>query len=235
MDTQTQAQIYLADRRGCSENAVLRSFHTFNFGGYVAEGREPFGALCLLNDDTLHAGARLTMQVERPTRVLLLPIMGGLEYQVGTADSDFLEPGQVGQLALVAGDAYTLSNPYEMASINGLQLWLADDTPSAPAVTHTAFDLTQQNTLLPLLADGVKNRVFIGRYGGRAEGVHQLANSANGLFVFVLQGAFEVANRLLQEKDGLSLLEAKDGAVEFEALSDEAILLLVEVVMPGKR
>ncbi|MBO0931767.1 pirin [Fibrella aquatilis] len=233
MDTQTQAQIYLADRRGVSGNAVLRSLHTFHFGAYRAEGREPFGPLCLLNDDTLTASASLTMQAEVVTTALLLPIMGGLEYQVGTAASDFLEPGQVGILSLMAGETYTISNPYETETINCLQLWLAGGQASfTPSVIQTPFDLTDQNKLLPLLHGDSANRVYIGRYGGRQEGLYQLINSANGLFILVLQGVFEVANRLLHEKDGLSLLDPQHGAVEFEALSDDAILLVVEVATP---
>lgn len=45
-------------------------------------------------------------------------------------------------------------------------------------------------------------------------------------FVFVLYGVFEVANRLLHQSDGLALEFTDDGKVEFEALSNEALLLL---------
>ncbi|MBO0935315.1 pirin [Fibrella sp. HMF5335] len=232
MDSHTQAQLYLADRRGVSENAVLRSFHTFNFGAYTAEGREPFGSLCLLNDDTLYPGASLTMHAETPVTVLLLPIMGGLEYQLGAAEPDFLEPGQVGQLSLAAGKAYTVSNPYETEAINYLQLWFNEHSVTTnPSAIQPPFDLTDQNKLFPLLHGQSANHVYIGRYGGRQEGVYNLANATNGLFVFVLQGVFEVANRLLHAKDGLSLLDPQNGEVEFEALSDDAILLLVNVMM----
>lgn len=45
--------------------------------------------------------------------------------------------------------------------------------------------------------------------------------------MFVLQGVFEVASRLLHAKDGLALRGFEEAA--FEALSNEAILLLIEV------
>lgn len=44
---------------------------------------------------------------------------------------------------------------------------------------------------------------------------------------FVLQGTFEVENRLLEAKDGLALWNTAN--IELEALSNEAILLLLEV------
>jgi quercetin 2,3-dioxygenase len=230
MDTQTQAQIYLADQRGYSEDSLINSYHTFNFGAYVAEGREPFGALQLLNDDILRAGASMTMLVENATDVMLLPITGSLGYQVGALPEDFMEPGQVGILSLSAGNSYTISNPYETESINCLQFWFTNTAASSAITSQTSFDLTNQNRLLPIFgATDSANHVFVGRYGGREECAYQLTNLANGLFVFVIQGAFDVANRLLQEKDGLSLVNLTGGKVEFEALSDDAILLLIEV------
>lgn len=237
MNTQTEAQIYLADQRGRSKTDFFRSYHTFNFGQYVAEGRTPFGPLHLLNDDTLRAGASLTMRVEQPMEVLLLPVSGGLEYKSDWATGGFVEPGQAQLLSLPAGMTYSVSNPYETESINFIQLWLT--TPSAeasPAIRQTNFDLTTKNTLLPLFgrADG-ETVGFIGQYAGRQDDTYSVTLVANGpakgIFVFVLQGAFEVANRLLHEKDSLALQYRQDDVLEFEALSNDAIVLLIELVM----
>ncbi len=46
------------------------------------------------------------------------------------------------------------------------------------------------------------------------------------LYFFVIQGAFEVANRLLEARDGLGLWSVKE--VELEALSNEAIVLVLQ-------
>jgi hypothetical protein len=227
MNTRTDARIFLADQRGQSETGLVRSFHTFHFGQYRAEGREPFGALTLLNDDTLLVGASLAWAVERDTTVLLLPVTGGLEYAVDET-IDFLEPGQAGVLHLRAGAAYTVANPYETETIHVLQLWLTSEVPNfAPGVRAVPFDLKQTNALLPLLAS-TAGRVYLGRYDGRAEGTHAVA-AGTGLFVFVLNGVFGVANRLLHDRDGLALRYPEAGKLEFEALSNGAVLLVVEV------
>lgn len=239
----TEAQIYVADGRGCSRANGLRSYHTFNFGAYVAEGREPFGPLYLLNDDSLRAGASLTMRVETPTDVLLLPVTGGLEYRIGQTDApNFLEPGQAGWLSLTAGVRYTVTNPYETETIQFLQLWLKRPPGNdLPAIRHVLFNLGQENALLPLLemravstapANVSACRIVIGRFGGRQDGTYPVAAAAGakrGLFVFVLRGAFEVVNRLLHENDGLALTYAQPVVVAFEALSNDAILLLLEL------
>jgi redox-sensitive bicupin YhaK (pirin superfamily) len=236
MNTTTQAQIYLADQRGCSESDDFRSFHTFNFGAYCAEGRQPFKSICLLNDDMLRAGASLTLQVDDQTDVLLIPVVGGLAFQT-VADEpmteEFLEPGQVGILSLDAGTHFTVSNPYERESINFLQLWLAHTTAGfMPAYQQARFSFATKNTLLPL-AGLTGSRLYIGQYGGRQAGEYLVSSTpeahTRGLFVFILQGSFEVANRLLHEKDGLAIEPEQDYVLEFEALSNDAILILVEL------
>ena len=246
MNTRIEAQLYRADQRGCSQTDSICSYHTFNFGRYSEESRKPFGALHLLNDDALRAGASLTMSVDRTMHVVLIPVAGGLEYKSDlTTDpqtGDFLEPGQAGLLSLAEGMTYTISNPYETETIQLIQLWLTPESVVfSPGFRLTDFDLSRKNTLLPLfgLADTeatnkAGSRGFIGKYDGRQEGSYpvkalEINTQSVELFVFVLKGAFEVANRLLHEKDGLSLQYRQDTVLEFEALSNEAILLLIEL------
>jgi redox-sensitive bicupin YhaK (pirin superfamily) len=167
--------------------------------------------------------------------IILLPVVGGLEYtrilSDGTLMANFLEPGQAVGLSVEAGMTYTVSNPYETETINFLQLWLTNVSgSSAPASKLIGFDLTVRNTLLPLI-EHPGNRVFIGQYSGREEGEY-VVKSAVGtprIFIFILQGSFEVANRLLHERDGLSLSIDDGYVLEFEALSNDAILILLEV------
>lgn len=225
MNTQTEARIFLADQRGCSETTRFRSYHGFQFGAYRPEGRDPFGALYLLNDDTLRAGASLSLHLETPSDVLLLPVTGGLEYR-GEGTGGFLEPGQVGLFSLTEGMSYTVSNPYERESIQFLQIGLS--RPGTDVGFRVfGFDFGTKNTLLPLLDPA--GAAFIGRYDGREEGTFSVktAGQPRRLFVFILNGVFEVANRLLHDRDGLALTYREDGEVEFEALSNDAVLLLL--------
>ena len=67
----------------------------------------------------------------------------------------------------------------------------------------------------------------LGRFAGRAETVYPLRTPGAGVFVFVLAGAFEVASRLLHEKDGLALWDVAE--IELEALSNDALLLVLEL------
>ncbi|CAN5332162.1 pirin family protein [soil metagenome] len=233
MDTQLQAQLYLADQRGCSQLDYFRSFHSFSFGQYVDEHKLSFGALQVLNDDTLTAGNRIRMQLESTTDVVIFPIVGGLEYKSSLGDG-FLEAGQAQTFSLASGMDYEIINPYETEQINFLQIWLTNNSRDfTPGLRQTSFDLSDKNKLLPAFSvneNALRSSGFIGKFDGREDGIYKLENpKAAGVFVFVINGVFEVQDRLLHERDGLSLMNIQEPVIEFEALSNDAILLLMEI------
>ena len=239
MDTQTQAQIYLSEQRGLSQIDYFRSFHSFNFGHYFDENRKPFGSLQVLNDDTLQAGRSIRMQLEENTDVVIIPIVGGLEYQ-SSVGNGFLEAGQVQTLSLTSGMSYEISNPYETELINFIQIWLTNTSSDFTAkVEQSDFNVDDKNKLLPLFSISTQSQIIpsfihglIGKYDGRQDGVYQVEKTksqSSGIFVFILSGVFEVQNILLHERDGLALMNLQQEKIEFEALSNEAILLLMEI------
>lgn len=69
-------------------------------------------------------------------------------------------------------------------------------------------------------------RLSIGKFSGRSETVYHRKHPGNALFVFVIDGVFEVDGRLLHARDGLALWDTDEA--EIEALSNDALLLVVE-------
>lgn len=218
-----EAQIYLANQRGLTELDWLRSWQVFNFGPYQVEGRQPFGNLRVFNDDTLQAGARLRMQAEGNTRVLILPLVGGIEYTDGMGSHTFIAAGQALEVITPDSLSYEITNPYEEERINFLQIWIHRET-DAYRLTSQSFELSPGNQLVPISQD---QPYYIGQYDGRAEGQYTLTNPAKGVFIFIIAGAFEMQNRLLESRDGLSLKHT--ATIEFEALSSGAIGMIMEV------
>ncbi|MGA0560601.1 hypothetical protein ACO2Q8_28305 [Larkinella sp. VNQ87] len=229
MTIQTQVQIYLADQRGRTQSADYRSFHTFAFEAYQPESRQPFGTLQGLHDDTLLAGKSHTLTVTEPTEVTLIPVVGGIELVYGLSETVFLGAGDALRFTAYPEQAYFIVNPFETETVNFLQIWQKPVQKDSKLFQRTSFDLNNRNQLLPVLADQnrLEHPVLIGKYGGRQEGIYSPCRIEKQVFVFVIEGAFEVQNRLLHPRDGLALRPVDE--LEFEALSNDAILLVMEV------
>ncbi|SEJ19805.1 hypothetical protein SAMN04487995_3722 [Dyadobacter koreensis] len=235
MITQTKGQIYLAAQRGISQLSWFRSFHTFNFGSYQDEFRVPFGNLQVLNDDTLAAGKSCIMKLEQNTEVILIPVVGAVEFHNSLGEPGILEAGQLQIFSAENSMNYEITNPYDKELVSFIQLWLKNDNPNFVAGNQEGtIELDTKNQLVPLFSpkdEGLKIQqeayAYIGKYGGREEGIYKLKNPENGIFVFIIEGAFEVQNRLMESRDGLSLWNPEE--LEFEALSNDAIILILEL------
>ncbi|MBT1689107.1 pirin family protein [Dawidia soli] len=221
-----EATIYLAGRRGRSQTDIYRSDHTLSFETYVREGRGTFGNLQALNDDTLGAGGKRTLTASADRIVWLIPLIGALRYQTTTGVQATLEPGQTHSLRLPAGTALQVINPYEDERINYLHVWLTSGPPTHTIEVQEYTILLDQQNQLTSIGDHAAPDLRMGRYQGRAEEVYRPRDAAKGIFAFVIHGAFEIENRLLEFRDAIALWNTPE--VTFEALSNDAIVLFIE-------
>ena len=214
MIPQSQAKIFLSGDRGLIEQEGFRSYNTFN----------------LLNDITLAGNQKITLQAEEHSDVVLLPIVGAINCLDSNGNDTLIEAGQAQIYAAPGNTTIEISNPFELELINFLHITVKRPFTSLKAETQVfSFDLANnKNELIELYPDAhyAYHKSFIGKFAGREEAIYQM-EEGKGLFVFVIEGAFEVQYRLLEARDGLALWNVKD--VEMEALSNDAILLLLEL------
>jgi len=234
MVQQNKGKIFLADERGHNELEWFRSYNTFNFGRYQHDHKTPFGMLYVLNDDTLAGGKSISMSVEADSEILLVPIVGAITYDDNNGNTTIIEAGECQVYDAPKGATIKIGNLYDNELVNFLQIWFYKngvEPDNAPQIIP--FDIVNfKNQLIPLPVENTAYKFGIGKYAGRQESTYHLSDPNNGVFVYVIEGAFEVQYRLLHARDGLALWEAD--AVEWEALSNDAILLVMEVSLSSE-
>lgn len=229
----TPGKIFLADERGLLETNNFRRYCTLSFGAYQHAHKQPLGHLLALNEELLAGGATLALPVAEAAHVVLLPITGVVEVLLPGGEVLPVETEQLRVLTLPAGSTLRLHNPFPEYVIRLLHIWLRADGASAaavgPAVEFGAEALA--NRLAPLLAAGAGRpfSISLGRFAGRHEAAYALP-PGQLFFAFVLAGAFEAEGRLLHASDGLALWNAP-APIELEALSNDALLLVLEGAM----
>ena len=236
MMVQTKAKIFLADERGLNETTWFCSRNTFNFGKYQQEHKQPFGDMYVLNDDTLDGGRSLSMLVEERSYIILLPVAGAIAYKDSPGNENLIAAGQVQLLILEKGDTMQITNPFKEELVNFLQIWIkADTNTKIEQPSLSTYDVNEYiNSLVQVSPKSVGRlslpfSISIGKFFGRGETVYHPKNNNAGLFVFVLEGAFEVEGRLLHARDGLALQQTNE--IEMEALSNDAIVLTIELLL----
>lgn len=220
----SEAIIYLSESRGSTWSASHQSFHTFNFGNYFQEHRGPFKDLIAVNDEVLLPVASLNYESPDNCVVWLLPVAGAIEIKCDEAH--VAEAGQGILLSIQKGSVLTLSNPYQHEPVGFIACWFSAGEVGVMQALASSFDLDASKNFLVSVFTFRNFRFHIGKFSGRTDTALQLQSTDGAVFVFIIEGAFEVQGRLLQQRDGLSI--ASVSTLDFEALSNDAILFIIE-------
>jgi hypothetical protein len=223
MIKQHPTQIYLATARGQSQNRDYNCWSTFNFGDYFEEFKKEFGSLFLLNYHILAPKKSTTIVCQPNSLNYLLPLYGGITSK-DEQQEDLIVTEQIQQIVSNKETSFEISNPFDK-NVSFLQLGFNTKTNSF-TTDFLGFDFDEKNKLISLFENNTAI-AFIAQFDGRKELHYQMRNKQNGIFVFVINGAFEFENRLIETGDALSLKETE--CVEWESLSENAMLLLIEI------
>ena len=230
MIVQSRAKIFLGDEHGLVETTSFRNRTLFNYDGQYNEHREPFERFYLLNDYTLDGGASVQVDFSEDSFVLLLPVVGAVQYRNGKKKEQLVVAGQSMMLMKKAGERIELANVFEEELVNVLVLAFKTDDDQVPSGFIHSYDVNEKPSAL---VSAVSKRyelpalLSVGKFSGRDETVYHTEQAFANVFVFVLEGAFEVEGRLLHARDGLALWQAT--SVEMEALSNDALVMVVEM------
>lgn len=211
--------IYKADQRGIIEKGY-KQFCTFNYGAYSNEYRQPFHQLKFVNDVFLPAQQTMQLDEYQEYNLLVLPVIGGVDVQ------------QDGETTFIGAEQYfwklqhttlSVTNPFEANEVNFLLI--AFDNTNTEAESTGIIDLTQKNRLETFIRFS-EQKISLGIYEGRQEDVYPKTMNKAGVFCMCIRGVFEVNGRLLHPRDCVHF--HNDAAIEFEALSEDSIILLIE-------
>ncbi|MES2880828.1 MAG: hypothetical protein V4676_01675 [Bacteroidota bacterium] len=228
--TQSAGKMFPGVERGKLENETFRRLSTFDFADYKQPHKEAVNSFYGLNEDTIAPGRKITYPVKEDSLVVFIPVAGIIDYVDSENRISLLQCGEVQSFSLQEGNSFTITNPFENELVSYLHLWFTFPFYAGRKDDTLEYSLGKdKNNLTELITQAANEsfvRIALGKFEGRKETEWLLTNNNHTAFAFVLQGAFEIENRLLEEKDGLALWNTK--GLELEALSEDAIILLVE-------
>lgn len=151
---------------------------------------------------------------------ICIPLLGSILLGEGK----FMEPGELYQFFTPMGKSITVENPHQQDSIH--LLWINLPCPNATSSQLIDFQLEEDLrhiAQIEILGTCTNLNLYLGRILGRNEASIRTHGPSFG---FVLSGAFEYQNCLLEHGDGLWIEEG--AGVEMEALSMEGLIMVLE-------
>lgn len=228
-----------SETRGQANHGWLKSRHTFSFANYYNPGRMNFGALRVLNDDSVEAGNGFGAHPHRDMEIISIPLYGTLKHQDSQGNMGLIKKGEVQIMSAGTGITHSEENASENDPVKFLQIWVMPKKLAiTPRYDQKEFGFKDNSETLVVSPDGREGSLVINQ-----DAFFTVANmdagktfdyktkiSGNGLYVFVLDGSIEIEGHELGLRDAVGIAELTDIQIKVKAKSE---ILLMEVPMKG--
>lgn len=154
-------QINRATSRYSAKNDWLESNFSFSFGEYYDESNIRFGALRVLNDDTIQPGKGFGLHPHREMEIVSIVLKGTLKHEDSLKNSGNLQYGSIQRMSAGTGILHSEFNPSDNEEASILQLWFfPDESKLTPSYEDVTFDLDKlKNNLLPVVSPSPSEQV----------------------------------------------------------------------------
>lgn len=233
-----QVVVDKANTRGYANHGWLKTFHTFSFANYYNPKRMQFGALRVLNDDTVAPGEGFDMHPHKNMEVVSIPLRGYLRHGDSMQHSEVITRGDIQVMSAGTGIVHSEFNDSRKEPVEFLQIWvLPRKLNTSPRYkSYDVRPLLRKNKLTVIISPDGETPASIDQDAWFTMGEleagqvteYKLHSRENGVYLFVIEGEVEVRNTVLSRRDGAGF-SATD-SLTIEVLKN-ATLLLIEVPM----
>ena len=117
-----------AETRGNANHGWLKANHSFSFAQYYDPERMNFGALRVLNDDTIAPGKGFGTHPHDNMEIITIPLKGDLEHKDSMGNVGVINEGEIQVMSAGTGVYHSEYNKNKDKPINLLQLWVIPKT-----------------------------------------------------------------------------------------------------------
>lgn len=230
--------LHKADTRGHANHGWLDSYHTFSFAGYHDSTRIHFGALRVLNDDTVAGGMGFGTHPHENMEIISIPTLGDLEHHDDMGNKQVIRQGDIQVMSAGTGIQHGEKNKNRDKEVRFFQIWVFPNKKNVtPRYDQKSFSEEEKhNKLLTVVSPigstdgGVQIHqdawFSLGKLDKDFKTIYNLKKKSNGVYAFVIEGEVTINGEKLSRRDGLGISETE----HLDIIADtDAELLLMEV------
>jgi redox-sensitive bicupin YhaK (pirin superfamily) len=231
--------LHKADTRGHADHGWLNAYHSFSFASWYNPERVQFGALRVLNDDTVAAGMGFGTHPHDNMEIITIPLEGDLAHKDSMGNTETIRSGDVQVMSAGTGVKHSEFNPNADHRTKLLQIWVYPNKqnvdPRYQQITLNPED--RKNKFQQILSPNAEdNGVWIhqdawfhlGKFDQDFTATYSLKKEGNGVYAFILSGKLNIAGQELETRDGFGIWNINSFDIK---ASTDAEFLLMEIPM----
>ena len=233
--------LHIAQERGLVSFGWLEAKYSFSFGNYYNPEKMNFGALRVLNDDTIAPAMGFGKHPHKNMEIITIVQSGALKHEDSMGNKGIIEAGDIQVMSAGSGIEHSEVNASSQNSLTLFQLWIhsqrQDVTPRyeqkkiAPLLTDNAF-----TTIVKPKQEALKDDIWIhqqayisiGNFSDQTQTKYSMQQNQNGVYIMVIEGSIVVADQTLQHRDAIGLWNTN--SVDM-TITKNSKVLVVEVPM----
>lgn len=227
--------IHKNESRGTANHGWLQSRHTFSFSNYYNPERMNFGALRVLNDDTVAESMGFGTHPHRDMEIISIPLEGDLIHKDNMGNTSVIESGDVQVMSAGTGVMHSEYNNNPDRKVKFLQIWIVPNKEGVQP-RYDQFTLKEEdlkNRLAQVISPHTDDEgLWIHQdawfhLGELEEGTsvsYQMKGENTGVYAFVIEGEVALNDDVLAHRDGMGIWEAN--MLNIKALKKSKILLM---------
>ena len=198
-----------AEERGHANHGWLDTHYTFSFADYYDPRSMGFGALRVINDDTVGPGGGFPPHSHRDMEIITYVLEGAVQHKDSMGNGSTIKPGEVQRMSAGTGVTHSEYNASKKEPVHLLQIWILPSRSGLPSgYEQKYFSDAEKRGRLRLVAspDG-------------ADGSVRIQQNAR-MFASLLEDGQSVSHEF--EKGRLGWLHVARGSAEVNATSLKA-------------
>ena len=211
---------HAADTRGSANHGWLQAKHSFSFASWYNPDRIQFGALRVLNDDTVGPGMGFGTHPHDNMEIITIPLEGALEHKDSMDNVGVIEADEIQVMSAGTGVYHSEYNRNKDQAVSLLQIWVFPNTQNVtPRYDQKNIQaLKTPNSLYPVVSPKSGNAPLwihqdawfhLGEFDETTRVDYTLNKKGNGVYVFLIEGTAEVAGQQLEKRDALGVWDTE--------------------------
>jgi hypothetical protein len=232
--------LHKSTTRGHANFGWLDTWHTFSFANYHDPNRMHFGALRVLNDDTVAPGAGFGKHPHENMEIISIPLEGELEHADSMDNVAIIRPGDVQAMSAGTGIVHAEKNRNGDSPVRFLQIWVFPNKQGVqPRYDQKSFRHEEKKDHLLTIVSPIGStdggvQIYqdawfsLGSLSNHSTQQYALRKKGNGVYAFLIKGDVTVNEIVMNQRDGLGIWETDHLSI---TANTDAELLLMEVPM----
>lgn len=244
-----------AATRGHADLGWLDSWHSFSFAHYYHPERVRFGVLRVLNDDRVQGGKGFGLHPHDNMEIISIPLEGSLVHEDNMGHRQVVGKGEIQVMSTGSGVFHSEYNNSKTSPAEFLQIWVFPNrlnvTPRYDQVRINPSN--QHNALQRIISpfpgpeeshDGPHDGpdrpdegswiyqdawFHMGVFDAGREFTYHRKKTGNGIYLFIIAGAFLLDGHRLERRDGLGITGSDN--LKLKAIEQGSQILVMDVPM----